>query len=251
MSTQPDGATDGRSSRWDEHRAQRREQLIDAAILAVKQYGTDVGMDQIAATARTSKPVVYRYFADKGELYRAMGERIIGVILSTLRRAEAGSAAEGGADGGTEGGRAAADPRLVLRTGIDAYLGLLEDNPELFRFVTENRALHEAKPGTPTAFEYLRPLARVLGAMLGEHLRDAGLDPGAAQPWGEAMVGFVQAASLWWIEHPTAMDRATMTDYLTALLWGGVAGVLQSVGLDADARPSPGIFAPIMGTPQT
>ena len=46
--------TDGRSSRWDEHRANRREQLIDAAILAVKQYGTDVGMDQIAAAAEKS-----------------------------------------------------------------------------------------------------------------------------------------------------------------------------------------------------
>ena len=216
MSTQPEPVTDGRSSRWDEHRAKRREELIDAAVLAVKQHGIDVGMDQIAAVARTSKPVIYRYFADKGELYRAMGERIIGVILTTLRRVDAGSDSS------------SADPQLVLRTGIDAYLGLLEDNPTLFRFVTESRALHEAKPGTPTAVEYMRPLSRVLEAMLGEQLRRAGLDSSGAQPWGEAIVGFIQAASLWWIEHPSAMTRPQLTDYLTALLWGGVAGVFRT-----------------------
>lgn len=219
--------TDGRSSRWDQHRAQRREELIDAAIVAVKRHGIDVGMDQIAATAGTSKPVVYRYFTDKGELYRAMGERIIGVILTTLQRVDT-----------------ATDPQLVLRTGIDAYLGLLEDNPELFRFVTESRALHEAKPGSPTAVEYSRPLVQILSRMLGAQLIGVGLDPRAAQPWGEAMVGFVQAASLWWIEHPDSMTRSQLTDYLAALLWGGVAGVFQSAGHEADARPATGIFAP-------
>src|SRR5205823_3047059 len=77
---------DGRASRWTEHRIARREELIDAAVAAVKDFGSDVGMDQIAAAARTSKPVIYRYFADKNELYRAVGERVIAQVVGTLRR---------------------------------------------------------------------------------------------------------------------------------------------------------------------
>ena len=222
------GWTDGRSSRWDTHRVQRREQLIDAAIVAVKQYGTDAGMDQIAAAARTSKPVIYRYFADKNELYRAMGERIIGVIVRALQRVQDES-----------------EPQVLVKASIDAYLQLLADNPELFGFVTAQRAMHEARPGDPTALEFARPVADVLTASLGRRLAAVGLDPDGARPWGEAIVGFIQAASLWWIEHPDAMTREQLSDYLTALLWGGVAGVLQGAGQDVDARPAPGIFAPL------
>ena len=227
MTEREAGWTDGRSSRWDQHRAERREQLIDAAILAVKQFGTDVGMDQIAASARTSKPVIYRYFADKNELYRAMGERIIGVIARALQRVQDRS-----------------DPQVMVKASIEAYLQLLGDNPELFHFVTAHRALHEARPGDPTAFEFARPVADVLTESLGRRLRGLGLDPRGAQPWGEAIVGFIQAASLWWVEHPDAMTRDQLSDYLAALLWGGVAGVLQGAGQDVDARPAPGIFPP-------
>ncbi len=222
------GWTDGRSSRWDTHRIARREELIDAAIIAVKQYGTDAGMDQIAAAAHTSKPVIYRYFADKNELYRAMGQRIIGIIARALQRVQDRS-----------------EPRVMVKASIDAYLELLGDNPELFHFVTANRALHEARPGEPTAFEFARPVADVLTESLGRRLLDVGLDPRGAQPWGEAIVGFIQAASLWWIEHPDAMTRDQLSDYLAALLWGGVAGVLQGAGQDVDARPAPGIFPPL------
>lgn len=219
---------DGRSSRWNEHRAARREQLLDAAIAAVKLHGVEVGMDQIAATAHTSKPVIYRYFADKGELYRAMGERIIGAIVRALQHRV----------------QAESEPYGVLVAGIDAYLQLLQDNPELYRFVTESRALHEAKPGRPTVVEFSRPVADLLTAVLGAQLASLGLDPSRAQPWGEALVGFIQAASLWWIEHPDAMTRQQLTDYLSALVWGGIAGVRQGAGHEADPRPAPGIFPP-------
>ena len=45
---------------------------IDAAVARDQAARRRVGMDQIAADARTSKPVIYRYFADKTDLYRAV-----------------------------------------------------------------------------------------------------------------------------------------------------------------------------------
>jgi AcrR family transcriptional regulator len=217
---------DGRASRWTEHRIARREELIDAAVAAVKEFGSEVGMDQIAAAARTSKPVIYRYFADKNELYRAVGERVIAQVVSALRHVPADS-----------------DPQALMRASIDAYLQLLEDNPKLFRFITQNRLLHETRVGEPTPAEFSRPVADVLTAALGEQLRSIGLDPAGARPWGEAAVGFIRAASLWWVDNPGTMTRVQLREYLAALLWGGGAGVFQLAGREVDARPRPGVFA--------
>jgi hypothetical protein len=135
------------------------------------------------------------------------------------------------------------DPQTLLRASIDAYLQLLAENPQLFRFITQNRLLNEARPGEPTAAEFSRPVADVLTAALGEQLRSIGLDPAGAQPWGEAAVGFIRAASLWWLDHPDTMSRVQLREYLAALLWGGGAGVFQLAGREVDARPQPEVFA--------
>ncbi|HEV7206964.1 MAG TPA: TetR/AcrR family transcriptional regulator [Jatrophihabitans sp.] len=215
-------AEDGRSSRWAEHRTLRREELLDAAVTAVGRYGADVGMDQIAAEAGTSKPVIYRYFADKFDLYRAVGRRVVASIVTALESVPDD-----------------ADPQVMLHIAIDSYLQLLEDNPNLFRFVTHNRLL-----GSPTPSDFSGAVSAVLGAALAHQLQQCGLDPSRAQPWGEASLGFIRAASLWWLEHPGAMTRRELTEYLAALLWGGAAGVYQSAGRDVDGRPAPGVFPP-------
>ena len=57
--------TDGRSTRWDQHRAARRRELVEATLRAIREHGAAVGMDDIAAEAGTSKTVVYRHFTDR------------------------------------------------------------------------------------------------------------------------------------------------------------------------------------------
>jgi AcrR family transcriptional regulator len=220
---------DGRAARWTGHRATRREELIDATIAAVDRFGSDVGVDQIAAAANTSKPVIYRYFTDKDDLYRAVGARVVREISETLL------------DVGRHG--TDPDPRNLLRASIDAYLQLLEDHPQRFRFVTQHRVFNEERVGKPAAVEAgSGAVAQVLTAALGEHLRVIGIDPVSASPWGEAVVGFIRAESLWWLDHPERMSRRELTDYLAALLWGGGAGVYQSAGQPVDSRPAEGIF---------
>lgn len=218
---------DGRSTRWDSHRTARREELIDAAVAAVDEFGSEVGLDQIAAVARTSKPVIYRYFADKNELYRAVGRRVVARIVAALQGVGPDS-----------------DPRALMLASIDAYLQLLEDHPQLFRFVTQNRLL-----GDPISTEFNNPVADVLTVALGEQLRAIGFDPADARPWGAAVVGFIRSASLWWLDHPETMTRAQLTDYLGALLWGGGAGIFQLAGREVDARPAPGVFHRLPSAP--
>jgi AcrR family transcriptional regulator len=202
---------DGRRSRWTAHRAARRDELIDAAIRTIVRYGADVGMDRIAADAATSKPVIYRYFADKTDLYKAVTERVVSTILATLRAVTA----------------QAAPPRERIEQSVDAYLTLLEQAPELYRFVVGHPSL-PASAGAPAA-SFADVIAELLAEQLAGPLRDAGLDPAYAHPWGEAIVGFINAASLWWLEHPGVMSRAELADYLAILLWGGAAGISETI----------------------
>src|SRR3954469_12460118 len=112
-------ARDRRDSRWDEHRAARRRQLVDATLAAVGKHGAGVGMEEIAAEAGTSKTVVYRHFADRAELHVAVCNRVASQLLPRLREAIESNAA----------------PRQMVAAGIDPYLAFLEADPELYRFV--------------------------------------------------------------------------------------------------------------------
>jgi hypothetical protein len=84
----------------------------------------------------------------------------------------------------------------------------------------------------PTDFSAV--VAELIGRQLAASLDAIGLDPALAHPWGEAIGGFISAASLWWLDHRDAMSRVELADYLTSLLWGGAAGVYQLVGQKVD-----------------
>jgi AcrR family transcriptional regulator len=57
-------------------RAQRREQLLDAATRAFARTGfTATGLDDIAAEAGVTHVILYRHFESKADLYRAVLDR--------------------------------------------------------------------------------------------------------------------------------------------------------------------------------
>ena len=57
-------------------RAERREQLLDAATRAFARTGfTATGLDDVAAAAGVTHVILYRHFASKADLYRAVLER--------------------------------------------------------------------------------------------------------------------------------------------------------------------------------
>ena len=128
-------ARDRRDSRWDEHRRTRREQLVQATLDAVARHGAGVGMDEIAAEAGTSKTAVYRYFSDRTELYVAVCTRVASRLLPRLRDAVDSSQR----------------PREMVAAAIDTYLGFIEADPELYRFVVHQQALGDRPAATRSA----------------------------------------------------------------------------------------------------
>src|SRR6187551_927331 len=84
----PDPKDDGRNTRWDGQRETRRAELVEAAVAAIDEHGPSASIAQIAESAGVSKPVLYRYFSDKDDLYRAVGhwgaEQVMQALVPTL-----------------------------------------------------------------------------------------------------------------------------------------------------------------------
>lgn len=208
---------DRRDSRWDEHRRRRREELVDATLAAVGRHGADVGMDEIAAEAGTSKTVVYRHFADRAELYLAVSARVADDLLPRLRRAVVDTAG----------------PREMVAAAVDTYLAFVEADPELYRFVVHGVPQIGAGPvdRSPDS-DPIGSLSDVVSHQAADlitiALRRAGRSTDAAQPWGHALVGLVRAAADWWLRTGRPIPRATLTAQLTDLAWSGLGAVVPT-----------------------
>ncbi len=187
---------------------ERREAFLDAAVAVVRRDGPAASMETMAKEAGITKPILYRVFGDRDGLLHALGERFATELTDVLSAALTGS--EAGWD----------DPRGILRATIDAYVGLIERDPELYRFLTERLASSPDRPIPGLVHE----VARIVAVTMGERLRTLGVDSGAAEPWAYALVGMVHLAGDWWVERRT-MARETLVDYLVALVWDGLAGL--------------------------
>jgi AcrR family transcriptional regulator len=114
---------DGRATRWDTHRDQRRGELVQAAVRAIDQHGPDVTIADIAAEAGVSKPVLYRYFADKDELHAAVGmwgaDEVLAGMIPALQ--------------------SDAPVQERVARAVDAYLTTLEEHPQVFLLLVRHR----------------------------------------------------------------------------------------------------------------
>jgi AcrR family transcriptional regulator len=202
---------DARRERWRGHREGRREEMVDAAIRAIQARGPGVSVGEIAAEAGVTKPVLYRLFADRADLYVAVGQRIAADVLTKLTPALSELA------GGESEERVAAL--------LEVYLAAIEEEPELYRFVVQQQGLSGG--GTPDVVGDSRAVVgNALARIIGDRARANGLDAGPAEPWGHGLVGLVQATADWWIQQGRPISRAALTGYLTRLIWHGISGEL-------------------------
>lgn len=111
----------GRPPRSAEDRAAQRTQLVDAAMAAIRTHGPDVSVDEIAAAAGVSKPVLYATFGDKVGIGEAiaveLGERGERVVIEEMQR-----------DGGLDISRA-------IDVAINLFIDIVIDEPEIYAFI--------------------------------------------------------------------------------------------------------------------
>jgi AcrR family transcriptional regulator len=183
-------------------REDRRGLLLDSAIGGIRAHGPSASMDQLAAAAGITKPILYRHFGDRAGLVAAIADHFADSLLKDLQAAL---------------GQITPAPRELLSSTIDAFVSFVEREPELYRFLVHNRTNNVDLSG------FLNTIAANVALVIGEQLRSAGRDSGGAEPIAHGIVAFVYAAGDWWVEHRT-IPRAQLVTYLTDFLWDGFNG---------------------------
>jgi len=181
----------------------RRAEYLAAAMDAIRALGPQATMGDIAERAGVSKPVLYDHFGDRLGLTVA--------VVARLAQTVAGDAVSGLLAGG--------EPEGLLARAFDVFVGLVEREPELYRWILRGAQDAPSSLGDlPLALEGGTRLAAVIGSAL----RSAGADSGPAEPWAFGIVGFVLAATEWWLVRRT-MRREEFVDYLARFVWAGLA----------------------------
>lgn len=209
-----DRVADARRERWRAHRESRRAEFVEATIRAVTTRGPDVGMDEIAAEAGVTKPVLYRHFTDKADLYVAVGTRATDILMGKIVPA------------------LAQDGPIYerIRRAVGEYVVFIDEYRELYRFLVlkPNPAKQDLERQDKSK------IAAVLGELLAAYLKLFRMDSAIAGPSAHGIVGLVQGAGDWWLDHPDEMGRDQLIDHLTMLIWHGIDGVLRAGGVTLD-----------------
>jgi AcrR family transcriptional regulator len=202
--------TDGRKRRWHQHKVERRNELIDGTIEAIRRRGQYVSMDEIAGEIGVSKTVLYRYFVDKNDLTTAVMMRFAQITLIPNMAAALSSNLDG---------------FDLTRDLIRVYVETVAAEPEPYRFVMANNSAGKNK----VVADSERIIARMLAVMLRRRMRPEGMDIGGVEPWAYMIVGGVQLATHSWLLDPR-MTADELIDYLTMLSWSALCGIVEVGG---------------------
>jgi AcrR family transcriptional regulator len=222
--------TDGRKRRWHQHKVERRNELIDGTIEAIRRRGQYVSMDEIAGEIGVSKTVLYRYFVDKNDLTTAVMMRFTQITLIPNMAAALSADMDG---------------YELMREINRVYVHTVASEPEPYRFVMANNSAGKNK----VVADSERIIARMLAVVLRRRMKAAGMDIGGVEPWAYHIVGGVQLATHSWLLNPR-MSADELIDYLTMLSWSALCGIVEVAGsLDKfRGQPHPSPIVPPLGS---
>lgn len=206
---------DARRDRWRKHRIARRKEFVEAALRALDTHGPDLGMEDVAAEAGVTKPVLYRHFDDKADLYVALGQRGTEILFERLIPAINAELA----------------PVPRIRMALDAFFTVIEEHPNLYRLLAHGRP--EKPVSSDVVAEDKELIATALTALLGDYMRMFNMDSGAAEPWAHGIVGMVQNTGEWWLDR-RSMGRDAVVEYLTQIIWAAIDGLTRQNGVVID-----------------
>jgi len=190
--------------------------LVAAAVAAIDRLGREASIDEIAKVAGVSKPVLYRYFSDKGDLHAAVGmwgatqvlDRLVPILASD------------------------APMKQRVHDAVAAYFEVIEEHPQVFLLLVQHRVSSSSDP----LADGKAAVAAVLAQTLTDAMHELALDTGGAEPWAQGVVGLGLSTGEWWLERRT-MSRAAITAYLSEFVWGALVGVSRNQGVTLPVEP--------------
>ncbi|MFF7339559.1 TetR family transcriptional regulator [Streptomyces sp. NPDC008163] len=181
---------------------ERREQLLDIGrtLFADKGFeGTSV--EEIAARAGVSKPVVYEHFGGKEGLYAVVVDREMRQLLDMVTSA-----------------LTAGHPRELLEQAAFALLDYIETYTDGFRILVRDSPVAQS---TGTFASLISDIATQVEDILGLEFKARGFDPKLAPLYAQALVGMVALTGQWWV-NARKPKKAEVAAHLVNLAWHGL-----------------------------
>ncbi len=197
-------------------RAERREQLVEVARGLFADRGLEgTSVEEIAAHAQVSKPVVYEHFGGKEGLYAVVVDREVRALHDAIQEAIT---------------RPASDPRSLIEFGTLALLDYIEDNADGFRIISRDSSPYTQSGSYQTI---LSSIASRVEGLLAEQFSRRGYDPETAPLYSQMLVGLVALAGQWWVDNRevTHLGKEEVATHLVNLTWNGMRRLKTSPAL--------------------
>ena len=192
-----------------------------AQVLAVAQelfaYGGyhHVSMDDIARDAQVSKPILYRHFASKLELYLAVVDARGSSLLAAVSSALAPTVLDPVCP---------ADGRTAVRALVQAYVEFVESAGESSTLLFESDVTHDGAARArveQAGVEAARGITRIL-------VECTGIPVAASSLLAAALVAMAQSGATSRLRTDTGLTVSAVVDLVARLAWGGVAGLVSA-----------------------
>lgn len=198
---------------------QRREQLLTVSLALFAEKGFEgTSVEEIAARAKVSKPVVYEHFRGKEGMYAVIVDRELQQLLGVL----------------TESLRTRGHPKKVVERTALALLEYIDTNTDGFRILVRDSPVAQA---TGTFSSLIGDVATQVEHLLAEQFRRRRLSTATAPMYAQMLVGMIALTGQWWLEARTPA-REEVAAHLVNLAWNGLAGLEAEPRLPAP-RPEP------------
>ena len=215
---------------------QRRAQLLEVGRSLFARKGFDgTSIEEIAAEAGVSKPVVYEHFGGKEGLYAVVVDREMQSLADRITTALARADSRGN--------------RALLERAALALLEYVESSTDGFRILVRDSSV---APAGGTFASLINDIASQVEHILAAAFRERDLDPALAPLYSQALVGMVALTGQWWLE-ARSPGRQEVAAHLVNLAYNGLAHLEAAPslrtptppahgpdGCSCEARPGPG-----------
>ncbi|CAM4464503.1 hypothetical protein NONI108955_31185 [Nocardia ninae] len=136
----------------------------------------------------------------------------------------------------------------LLRTAIAEYVAVVEEQPDVFRFLVHSRMAQQAEQ-PERAIEVAQRSALVAAQLIEERLAGQDVDTGSLELTAYAIFGAVGSATDWWLGANRArtevMSTERFTEHVSTIARGMLDGVaeLNNLSIDVD-KPAHLAFLP-------
>lgn len=185
-------------------RSERRAQLLDSALGVFVEKGYhQAAMDDIAASAGVSKPVLYQHFPGKLDLYLALLDQSSDALLAALDAAL----------------KSTSDNKLRVSATVATYFDFVDDPGGAFRLIFESDLTNE--PGVRTRVDRANDAcAAALSQVIAE---DTGLTEAEATLLAAGLLGMAQTAARHWLREAGRIPKSEAARLVGSLGWRGIS----------------------------